>query len=414
MKKLLVDLSTVLACVLISTVSRIGYAENFGGPDAVENQIAEDAKPRSALVDGRASQSWFDWKSSLQEDHGFSFGVDYTTVYLGASDALDDDSASGGMIRFFGSWDLLGRGTKNTGAFVWKVEHRHGYTDIAPSGFGLGSLGYVGFIAPAWSDQGGRFTNFYWRQRFNDGKSIFIGGYLDVTDYADTFIGGSPWTGFSNLAFSTGSASMFLPNDATLGMAVATMVTNSVYVIAGVTNAYADSADPFDDSLDRLFGDGEHFVSLELGWTNSQERIYFDNTHVTLWHVDDSAQAGAREGWGIVFSHVRYLDDKWMPFIRGGYAEDGGSLLQKSITGGVLYQKNPGSDLFGVGLNWGEPNETSFSSSLDDQYTLEAFYRFQLTQQIAVTPSIEYLKNPALNPEEDSIWVFGLRARLAL
>ena len=197
-------------------------------------------------------------------------------------------------------------------------------------------------------------------------------------------------------------------------MAVATMVTNSVYVIAGVTNAYADSADPFDDSLDRLFGDGEHFVSLELGWTNSQERIYFDNTHVTLWHVDDSAQAGAREGWGIVFSHVRYLDDKWMPFIRGGYAEDGGSLLQKSITGGVLYQKNPGSDLFGVGLNWGEPNETSFSSSLDDQYTLEAFYRFQLTQQIAVTPSIEYLKNPALNPEEDSIWVFGLRARLAL
>ena len=137
MKKLLVDLSTVLACVLISTVSPIGYAENFGGPDAVENQIAEDAKPRSALVDGRASQSWFDWKSSLQEDHGFSFGVDYTTVYLGASDALDDDSASGGMIRFFGSWDLLGRGTKNTGAFVWKVEHRHGYTDIAPSGFGF-------------------------------------------------------------------------------------------------------------------------------------------------------------------------------------------------------------------------------------------------------------------------------------
>lgn len=95
MKKLLVHLSTVLTSVLISTVSPIGYAENFGGPDAVENQIAEDAKPRSALVDGRASQSWFDWKSSLQEDHGLSFGVDYTTVYLGASDALDDDSASG-------------------------------------------------------------------------------------------------------------------------------------------------------------------------------------------------------------------------------------------------------------------------------------------------------------------------------
>ncbi len=186
-------------------------ANNFGSPDAVENQIADDAKPRSALIDGRASQSWFDWKTALQNDHGLSLGVDYTGVYLGANESLGDDSASGGMIRFFGSWDLVGRGTKNTGAFVWKVEHRHAYGDSAPSGFGLGSLGYVGFIAPAWSDQGTRVTNFYWRQRFNDGKGTVIGGYLDVTDYADTFIGGTPWTAFANLVFSTGSASMFLP-----------------------------------------------------------------------------------------------------------------------------------------------------------------------------------------------------------
>ncbi len=73
------------------------------------------------------------------------------SVYLGASDALTDDSASGGMIRFFGSWELVGRGTKNSGA-----------------------LGYVGFIAPPWSDQGSRVSNLYWRQRFNEGRSTFI------------------------------------------------------------------------------------------------------------------------------------------------------------------------------------------------------------------------------------------------
>ncbi|MGD8557212.1 MAG: carbohydrate porin, partial [Chromatiales bacterium] len=333
---------------------------NFGSPDAVENLIADDAKSIPALVQERMLDPWFEWKGGLQERHGFSFGVDYSALYLGSDNSLGRDNASGGMLRFFGSWDLVGRGTRNTGAFVWKIEHRHRYGKVPPSGFGLGELGYVGFIGAPWSNQGTRLTNFYWRQRFMDGKATVVAGYLDATDYADTFVGGSPWTGFTNLAFSTGSASMFLPNDATLGIAAAGMLTDNLYLIGGITNAYADPTDPFDDSFDRFFSDSEHFVTLEAGWTTSQGRIYQDNTHVTFWHVDDSLLAGAIEGWGLAFSHVRHIDDHWMPFVRGGYAEDGGSLLQKSLSLGVMYQRNPGADLLGVGVNWGEPNESSF------------------------------------------------------
>jgi porin len=386
----------------------------FGGPDAVENQIADDARPISALVEERVLDPWFEWKRGLQEDTGISLGLDYSGLGLAANESLGKSSASGGMIRFFGSWDLVGRETKNSGALVWKVEHRHRYGAVSPNGFGLGELGFVGFTGAPWSDQGARLTNLYWRQRLLDGRSTLVGGYLDVTDYADTFVGGSPWTGFVNLAFSTGSASMFLPNDATLGVAVGAMATENIYVIGGLANAYSDPTDPFKNSFDRLFSDGELFTTLELGWTSSKQRIYQDNTHVTLWHVDDSVEAGANEGWGVAFSHVRHLDDHWMPFIRGGYADDGGSLLQKSLSIGFLYQDQPGADLLGVGLNWGEPNESSFGPGLDDQYTAEVFYRIPVTQQIAITPSIEYLKDPALNPEHDSIWIAGVRVRLAL
>ncbi len=386
----------------------------FGGPDAVENRIADDAKPTAALVEERMLDPWFEWKKGLQEDTGIAFGLDYSMLALTASDSLGNSNASGGMLRFFGSWDLVGRGTKNNGALVWKVEHRHRYGEVAPSGFGLGELGYVGFIGAPWSNQGSRLTNLYWRQRFNGGKATLIGGYLDVTDYVDTFVGGSPWTGFANLAFSTGSASIFLPNDATLGAAVGAMVNDNVYIIGGLSNAYADSTDPFDNSFDRLFSDGELFKSVEIGWTSSQDRIYQDNTHVTFWHVDDSVDAGAIEGWGVAFSHVRHLDDHWMPFIRGGYADDGGSLLEKSISVGFLYQNQPGADLLGVGVNWGEPNESSFGPGLDHQWTVETFYRIPVTQQIAIMPSIEYLKDPALNPEHDSLWIAGIRVRIAL
>jgi hypothetical protein len=48
------------------------------------------------------------------------------------------------MVRFYGGWDLVNRGEANSGAFIWKVEHRHGYGEPAPSAFALGDLGYVG------------------------------------------------------------------------------------------------------------------------------------------------------------------------------------------------------------------------------------------------------------------------------
>jgi len=36
-----------------------------------------------------------------------------------------------------------------------------------------------------------------------------------------------------------------------------------------------------------------------------------------------------------------------------------------------------------------------------------------LTDEIAITPSVQLLIDPALKPEDDTSWVFGLRARLA-
>ncbi len=103
-----------------------------------------------------------------------------------------------------------------------------------------------------------------------------------------------------------------------------------------------------------------------------------------------------------------------MPFIRGGYADDGGTLLERSVSVGLGYNAVDGRDQLGVAANWGRPNEDSFGPDLDDQYTFEVFYRLQVTEQFALTPDIQYLVDPALNPTEDSLWIFGLRARLAL
>jgi hypothetical protein len=87
-----------------------GSRPGFGGPNATENQMADDY------------ETWHDWKKSLKDDHGFGFSVDYTGVFLSANETFDSDTASGGILRAYGAWEFLDQAT---GALVWKFEHRH-------------------------------------------------------------------------------------------------------------------------------------------------------------------------------------------------------------------------------------------------------------------------------------------------
>jgi len=130
--------------------------------------------------------------------------------------------------------------------------------------------------------------------------------------------------------------------------------------------------------------------------------------------VDDSTAAGTPGGWGVAFHFITFINENLMPFVRAGYADDGGTLMEKSVSAGLAYQKIAGRDVLGIGFNWGEPNEDTFGPGLKDQITLEMYYRFQLAEQFALTPDIQYIQDPATNPSEDSLWIFGLRARLAL
>ncbi|MHC4291457.1 MAG: carbohydrate porin [Planctomycetota bacterium] len=391
---------------------------NLGGPDAVENQMKTDRAEKDSLFDFRFFEPYFGWKSSLQEDYGISFGGDYTFVYLKSSDSLKgtEDEASGGMYRLFGSWELLGRGTETTGTIIYKVEHRHRYGDTAPSGFSLGNLGNVGVIEPPFSNQGWRLTNLYWKQSWHQGQVVALAGFLDATDYVDVFALGSPWNHFMNFVFSTGSAAISLPEDATLGAAVATWLNDEVYIIAGLEDTNSDPTDPF-EGFNTFVNDNEYLKHIEIGRTTSKDRAYLDNVHVTFWQVDERKAAGVEDGWGAALSWSHFVSDKWMPFVRAGFAEDGGSLLENSVSAGVGYRpKTAGTtpgDLLGVAVNWGQPNETVFGPGLDDQYTAEVFYRIQLTKEIAITPDVQLLFNPALNPDEDMITVFGLRTRMA-
>lgn len=377
------------------------------GPDQVENQLAADREV-NPLYDSRSLRPLNDWQDRLKEKFGLSWAVDYTTVALAATQSIGKDQSAGGMARFYGSWDIVNRGGPNTGTFIWKVEHRHKYTDVPVSGFGLQS-GYVGLHEAPFSDQGVRLTNFYWKQRFLKGRGTFVAGFLDATDFVDVYLLASPWTGFMNFAFSTGSAGMDLPNDAALGAGAGYMITDSVYAQAGFTDVNSDPTRPW-EGFESTVNNGDFYKWVEVGWTPSQDQIYFDNLHATFWHTDSRA-IGTPSGWGVNASYQRFIAEKWLPFVRGGYTHESGSLLQYSASAGVGYQPVPSRGVVALGVNWGKPNETSFGD-LDDQLSTELFWRYHLTKQVAVTPSVQYINNPALNPDTNNMWIMGIRARL--
>jgi porin len=80
------------------------------------------------------------------------------------------------------------------------------------------------------------------------------------------------------------------------------------------------------------------------------------------------------------------------------------------VTVGLIRKFLYRSDVIGLSVNHGSPPD----DSLRDQTTIEAFWRFQFSQGLAITPSVQLLLDPALNPNEDTIWVWSLRFRLNL
>ena len=104
---------------------------------------------------------------------------------------------------------------------------------------------------------------------------------------------------------------------------------NNYYLLAGLADANGNPGDPL-DSFDSFFGDHEYFKHIELGWTGSWQSRSTDNIHLMVWQVEERTAAEVDEGWGLAVSFSQKLDDRWLPFLRIGYSDGGGALLDRS------------------------------------------------------------------------------------
>ncbi len=387
----------LLAATLSIAVAGAASAQGLSGPSSVE----ADLTPGDGLTDPQyrsdfprnIALGWFEWKDRLAEG-GFRFNIDYLALGQTTNADLGTGEAASGIARFYGSWQAT-----EQGSLTFKIEDRHSYTDVAPQFLGLDG-GALSITGTAFNDSGLLLTNLFWTQRAENGSWTLQFGQIDVTDFVDIYGLVSPYSGFQNLSFNT-NPTLNAPNPG-LGIAGGIKLSENFYAVASVADANADPSDPNFD----VFSDGNLFKSLELGYTSGFDRIYFDNVHLTLWHADAAEDGSRAEDYGAAFSAAWFVDNKWMPFFRAGASKGTAALYDRSVSAGLgYYGRN--TDLAGLGLNWAE------ARGIDgDQFTLEAFYRFSISPGLQITPSLQYISNPLLNPAQDSITLFGLRTRI--
>ena len=348
-------------------------------------------------------------ENKIFEKYKFTLGADYQIVGQYASNSLTEEyGALGGVGRLLSSFQVA-QDSKYPGGLFLRVETRNKLgTELAPEDLGTSSLGYLGLIAADWSDIGLGLPDLYWKQQFRWNNLVEVRAgrmaavsFFDVTPFSDNL------TAFMNLS-SIFSPTIPYPSGGSLGAVGYVGVTKHLYLIGTLIDANGE----WDGNGD--LGAGEFFKGVEFGWNGQGneigKRYMVDNIHVAYWHRDEIEETQTPSGQGVSLAVSRWFAERNMGgFIRAGWSDASeASLLEKSASAGLTAHVTEREEYTGVALSWGQ----AFDSDVD-QITAEVFYRFQITKHIAITPNIQLLVNPVLNPDHSSVWVGGLRIRFA-
>jgi carbohydrate-selective porin OprB len=358
-------------------------------------------------------EPWFEFKMRRRQEHGIAFGGSYGVLWQNYSQSLIDqhNAVSGKFALNFG-YELLNRGQSDALWLEMVVEDRHDLgTDFPPFNAGL-AAGSTVPTASTWGELDLGISQAYIRQDLFDHRFQYAIGRL----FAPSFINAYPLMddnrSFLNQSFSISpTIAAPLRGFGAVG-AVYPIEDSRMYVQAGMYTA--NSADS-EWTVDDFFTKGEHFYHVEIGQSGlarsgvpvqARGASDRDNYHVLAWYRNEQ-EDGPPEAYGVAFNANHTIHPSMMVFLRGGWSS--GFFIDTNVSAGFgYYPSETSSDQLGFGVSWAHPS----SDALRDQYTAELFYRFHVTPNFAITPDIQVIVDPALDPSEDVLCVVGLRTRV--
>jgi porin len=388
----------------------------LNSPGSIVKRLEEDEKRKDYLfqfpgVDG-VLKPWYDSKTELDEKHGFKFGISYTTLYEKASDNFGpEDDAAGFDLDISGTWTFLGRETDSPTMLGFNFFWRDTLGTKIPPQTLFTQFGSLYSNAAPYGEDDPIVGELYIQKKFRNVFGFRVGKIFPITAY-DFFPFKNFRTDFVDFNHVT-NATIPLPGNG-LGAFVQYRPHPRVMLRLGAHDANATVQKSGFDTYD-----GELFTIFEVGYDTgllprTPGGLPQGHVHVSLWHQDERDDAGIDDGWGIAGSAVQRFG-RFTPFLRFGYADvnavgpTSARLMANAglVIGGIFGQDN---DRIGVGYTWSDPADRT----LDNQGVIDAYYRVQLTPEIQVGPTFEVIFDPVRNPDEDTVFVWGLRARVEL
>jgi porin len=383
-----------------------------GGPEGVTQKLNIAEERTSTFSTPGWVQPYYDWKKRLKKNYGLSIGLSAYWLYQKAGESLsNEDDAVGGIYRFQGSWTAFGKGTGHPGRLEWRIENRSAVgSNLSPSQLS-GEIG-----AAALNTGFGYSDNFKtdlsvlnWTQVFADQRAGAAAGRLGFDAYLDAFMFQSFSRGFLNRAFVL-NPTMGTTGIGALGAVAKGFVIDQLWVGGQIYDGNAVSGN-FDFET---FKEHEWLKALEVGWAPSISRYKTDRVQFTYWAKDARQKAGVPKGSGWVVSASWQVTDRFVPFTRFGHS-DGGAEVAAESAASIGFEFSPGKDqAWSLGVGWAKPSKKTFGPGLKDEYVFETSYKFQLWRSFSLTPDVQLLLDPANNPAESRVWVFGLRAFLSI
>lgn len=359
-------------------------------------------------------ERWLVRKAQWQKEYGFSIAGSYQILGQRYSDSLiDEENSMGSKFTLNLGFAMVHRGQPNEISFDMAIEDRRPIdSELPPLRAGI-AAGSIVPTAATWGEFDLGITQAYLRQNLADNRFQWTVGKIFAPNYINAYPFFDDNRQFLSQQFST-NPSIATPLRGFGAVAAAYPYRlDNFYIQAGVFTARSDDTGA---TIDDFFSEDERFFHIQLGrsvlarsGTPIQARgpMDTDNVSVDFWYRN-ALEDGSPEAYGMAFNWNYLIGDNLMPFFRGGWSH--GWIVDRSFTAGIGWRPFPEySDLFGIGAGWSRPT----NDALDTQTTAEVFYRYHLTPQFAVTPNLQLIFNPSLNPEENRLWTAGLRFRIA-
>ncbi len=391
--------------------SRSGYGPTpslESGDSVTEDIHQDDIDAGSAFrFPDQPLKPWFDAKRRWNEKYGLKLNFSYQTLYQDSSNTTGANEAGAGRGEINGSWTLVGRGSPNEGRLTFRIENRTKFgTVVTPQTLG-NQFGSATIVGTGFSDFGFNLSELAWRQSVMNGRLMFVFGKISAAGWYGGHLLSSPKRGFQNTAF-LGSNTRAFPGRG-FGGGVGYRISNNYLVSAGIHDANAKtSQSPFDS-----IGQKEFHYDLEFRWLpNGLENARWDQVRLHVWHQDEKTAKGTPAGTGANLVASHRVNDRFLPFLIAGISDGKASTFKRDVAVGLGIGFDTTAakarDTLGIAIAWGEPSDRA----LQDQITSEVFYRFQLLDNFAITPSVQWIKNPTYNPARTTVTVVGLRMRV--